>query len=165
MQLLSAIPFSVRPFIIWRRVSHGCATSIRLTNDNTGSTDSTAAGKEAYFEVLDLVLLCCREIRAAVMNTAYQQPANIRTSFHFYLIFIFLITSNRWELTFFPFFIHVIRGLGSPVAWHTKEATPPEIPIWSSGAFINVGLPGKTTRSPHEDTASDKEGTSHIHLN
>lgn len=52
-------------------------------------------------------------------------------------------TSKRWELTFFPFFIHVIRGLGSPVAWHTKEATPPDSPIWSSGTLTKTGLPGR----------------------
>lgn len=50
-------------------------------------------------------------------------------------------TSKRWELTFFPFFIHVIRGLGSPVAWHTKEATPPDSPVWSSGTLTKTGLP------------------------
>lgn len=52
-----------------------------------------------------------------------------------------LVTSKRWELTFFPFFIHVIRGLGSPAAWHTKDATPPEIPVWSSGDLIKFGKP------------------------
>lgn len=52
-------------------------------------------------------------------------------------------TSKRWELTFFPFFIHVIRGLGSPVAWHTKEATPPDSPVWSSGTLMKTGLPGE----------------------
>lgn len=39
------------------------------------------------------------------------------------------LTSKRWELTFFPFFIQVILGLGSPEAWHTNEATPPEMPV------------------------------------
>lgn len=39
------------------------------------------------------------------------------------------LTSKRWELTFFPFFIQVMRGLGSPEAWHTNEATPPEMPV------------------------------------
>lgn len=52
-----------------------------------------------------------------------------------------LVTSKRCELTFFPFFIHVIRGLGSPAAWHTKDATPPEIPVWSSGDLIKFGKP------------------------
>lgn len=52
-----------------------------------------------------------------------------------------LVTSKRWELTFFPFFIHVIRGLGSPAAWHTKDATPPEIPVWSSGDLMKFGKP------------------------
>lgn len=55
-------------------------------------------------------------------------------------------TSKRWELTFFPFFIHVIRGLGSPVAWHTKEATPPDSPVWSSGTLMKTGLPGEKKR-------------------
>ena len=50
-------------------------------------------------------------------------------------------TSKRWELTFFPFFIQVILGLGSPVAWHTNDATPPEMPVWSSGVLTKVGVP------------------------
>lgn len=55
-------------------------------------------------------------------------------------------TSNRWELTFFPFFIQVILGLGSPVAWHTNEATPPEIPVWSSGDLTKLGKPERHRR-------------------
>ncbi|TNN88376.1 hypothetical protein EYF80_001158 [Liparis tanakae] len=35
----------------------------------------------------------------------------------------------------------VIRGLGSPVAWHTNEATPPEMPVWSSGVLTKLGTP------------------------
>lgn len=50
-------------------------------------------------------------------------------------------TSKRCELTFLPFFIQVIRGLGSPTAWHTKDATPPEIPVWSSGVLMKLGMP------------------------
>lgn len=50
-------------------------------------------------------------------------------------------TSKRWELTFFPFFIQVMRGLGSPTAWHTNDATPPEIPVWSSGDLMKLGMP------------------------
>lgn len=57
-------------------------------------------------------------------------------------------TSKRWELTFFPFFIHVMRGLGSPVAWHTKEATPPDSPVWSSGTLTNTGLPVRERETP-----------------
>ena len=40
-----------------------------------------------------------------------------------------------------PFFIQVILGLGSPVAWHTNDATPPEIPVWSSGDLTKLGKP------------------------
>jgi len=50
-------------------------------------------------------------------------------------------TSKRWELTFFPFFIQVMWGLGSPTAWHTNDATPPEIPVWSSGDLMKPGMP------------------------
>lgn len=39
------------------------------------------------------------------------------------------LTSKRCEFTFLPFLFQVTRGLGSPVAWHTKEATPPDTPI------------------------------------
>lgn len=40
-----------------------------------------------------------------------------------------------------PFFIQVILGFGSPVAWHTNDATPPETPVWSSGDLTKVGEP------------------------
>lgn len=53
------------------------------------------------------------------------------------------LTSKRWELTFLPFFIQVILGLGSPVAWHTNDATPPEMPVWSSGDLTKLGKPEK----------------------
>lgn len=52
-------------------------------------------------------------------------------------------TSKRCELTFLPFFIQVIRGLGSPTAWHTKDATPPEMPVWSSGVLMKLGMPAR----------------------
>lgn len=42
-----------------------------------------------------------------------------------------------------PFFIQVILGLGSPVAWHTNDATPPEMPVWSSGDLTKLGKSGK----------------------
>ncbi|TNN77473.1 hypothetical protein EYF80_012287 [Liparis tanakae] len=35
----------------------------------------------------------------------------------------------------------VMRGLGSPTAWHTNDATPPEIPVWSSGDLMKPGMP------------------------
>lgn len=69
-------------------------------------------------------------------------------------------TSKRWELTFFPFFIHVIRGLGSPAAWHTKEATPPDSPVWSSGTLTKTGLPGEMeTPSQHKTVTTDMAST------
>ncbi len=49
------------------------------------------------------------------------------------------ITSNLWLLTFLPFLFQTILGCGSPVAWHTKEATPPWTPVWSSGVRVNLG--------------------------
>lgn len=49
------------------------------------------------------------------------------------------LTSIRWELTFLPFLFQLTLGLGSPVAWHTKETTPPETPIWSTGTLVNRG--------------------------
>lgn len=49
------------------------------------------------------------------------------------------LTSMRCELTFFPFLFQLTLGLGSPVAWQTKETTPPETPIWSTGTFVNRG--------------------------
>lgn len=45
----------------------------------------------------------------------------------------------RWELTFLPFLFQLTLGLGSPVAWHTNETTPPETPIWSTGTLVNRG--------------------------
>lgn len=35
----------------------------------------------------------------------------------------------------------MILGLGSPVAWHTNDATPPEMPVWSSGDLTKLGKP------------------------
>ena len=43
-----------------------------------------------------------------------------------------------------------MRGLGSPVAWHTKEATPPDNPVWSSGTLTKTGLPGERGISSHQ---------------
>lgn len=54
-----------------------------------------------------------------------------------------VLTSKRWELTFLPFFIQVILGFGSPVAWHTNDATPPETPVWSSGDLTKLGKPDR----------------------
>ena len=48
-------------------------------------------------------------------------------------------TSNLWLLTFLPFLFQTILGCGSPEAWHTKEATPPWTPVWSSGVRVNLG--------------------------
>lgn len=48
-------------------------------------------------------------------------------------------TSNLWLLTFLPFLFQTILGWGSPAAWHTKEATPPWTPVWSSGVRVNLG--------------------------
>lgn len=56
------------------------------------------------------------------------------------------LTSKRCEFTFLPFLFQVTRGLGSPVAWHTKEATPPDTPIWSLGSLINLGGSGGSAR-------------------
>lgn len=49
----------------------------------------------------------------------------------------------RWELTRFPFLFQVTFGLGSPVAWHTKDTTPPETPIMSTGTLVNLGAAGR----------------------
>ena len=45
----------------------------------------------------------------------------------------------RWELTFLPFLFQLTMGFGSPDAWHTKDATPPDTPIWSPGIVVNLG--------------------------
>lgn len=67
-------------------------------------------------------------------------------------------TSNRWELTFFPFFIQVMRGFGSPTAWHTNDATPPEIPVWSSGDLMKLGMPeGERQRNKGEEAQTGKQ--------
>lgn len=55
------------------------------------------------------------------------------------------LTSMRWELTFLPFLLQLTFGLGSPVAWHTNETTPPETPIWSTGTLVNRGGTGERT--------------------
>lgn len=47
-----------------------------------------------------------------------------------------------------------MRGLGSPVAWHTKEATPPDSPVWSSGTLMKTGLPGEMETPSHHDTVT-----------
>lgn len=49
-------------------------------------------------------------------------------------------TSNLWLLTFLPFLFQTILGCGSPAAWHTKDATPPWTPVWSSGVLVNLGV-------------------------
>lgn len=49
------------------------------------------------------------------------------------------LTSMRCELTRFPFLFQVTLGLGSPVAWQTKDTTPPETPIMSTGTLVNLG--------------------------
>lgn len=67
-------------------------------------------------------------------------------------------TSNRWELTFFPFFIQVMRGFGSPTAWHTNDATPPEIPVWSSGDLMKLGMPeGERQQNKGEEAQIGKQ--------
>lgn len=55
----------------------------------------------------------------------------------------------RWELTFLPFLFQLTLGLGSPVAWHTNETTPPETPIWSTGTLVNRG--GTVERTDKEE--------------
>lgn len=50
-----------------------------------------------------------------------------------------VFTSNLWLVTFLPFLLQDIRGCGSPVAWHTKEATPPCTPVWSVGVRVKRG--------------------------
>lgn len=62
----------------------------------------------------------------------------------------------RWELTFFPFLFQLTRGLGSPVAWHTKETTPPDTPIWSTGTLVNLG--GAGDRERQREREEEEEG-------
>lgn len=71
------------------------------------------------------------------------------------------LTSKRWELTFFPFFIQVMRGLGSPSAWHTKDATPPDIPVWSSGDLMKLGMPkgGETGRQRVRESREERRSS------
>lgn len=64
------------------------------------------------------------------------------------------LTSKRWEFTFLPFLFQVTRGLGSPVAWHTKEATPPDTPIWSLGSLINLGGSGGSEEGSFEGSGT-----------
>lgn len=52
------------------------------------------------------------------------------------------LTSILWELTFLPFLFQTTCGFGSPAAWHTKDTTPPDTPIWSVGIFVNLGEAG-----------------------
>lgn len=60
-----------------------------------------------------------------------------------------------------------MRGVGSPSAWHTKEATPPDIPIWSSGALRKLGMPETAedeealTEDTHGKTYGQKLGVRH----
>lgn len=66
-------------------------------------------------------------------------------------------TSNLWLLTFLPFLFQTILGCGSPVAWHTKEATPPWTPVWSSGVRVNLGgavwehMGKKSSEAPYDN--------------
>lgn len=69
-----------------------------------------------------------------------------------------MLTSKRWELTFLPFFIQVILGFGSPVAWHTNDATPPETPVWSSGDLTKVGEPDRVAAKWAEGDVGRFEG-------
>lgn len=55
-----------------------------------------------------------------------------------------------------PFFIQVILGLGSPVAWHTNEATPPEMPVWSSGDLTKLGKPERDRAKQEGDSGGRK---------
>lgn len=51
----------------------------------------------------------------------------------------------------------MILGLGSPVAWHTNEATPPEMPVWSSGDLTKLGKPERD-RAKREGGQEGTEG-------
>lgn len=62
----------------------------------------------------------------------------------------------RWELTFLPFLFQLTLGFGSPVAWQTKETTPPETPIWSMGTLVNRG--GAEERGGGRQTGGETEG-------
>lgn len=57
-----------------------------------------------------------------------------------------------------PFFIQVILGFGSPVAWHTNDATPPETPVWSSGDLTKVGEPDRVAAKWAEGDVGRFEG-------
>lgn len=57
-----------------------------------------------------------------------------------------------------PFFIQVILGFGSPVAWHTNDATPPETPVWSSGDLTKVGEPDRAEAKWAEGDVGRFEG-------
>lgn len=59
------------------------------------------------------------------------------------VVFACVCTSNLWLVTFLPFRLQVILGCGSPVAWHTNEATPPCTPIWSVGVRVKRGGPAQ----------------------
>lgn len=61
----------------------------------------------------------------------------------------------RWELTFLPFLFQLTLGLGSPVAWHTNETTPPETPIWSTGTLVNRG--GTAERTDKEEDIKTRQ--------
>lgn len=71
------------------------------------------------------------------------------------------LTSIRWELTFLPFLFQLTLGLGSPVAWHTKETTPPETPIWSTGTLVNRGGARERGRRGREEKQRKGISTSH----
>lgn len=55
---------------------------------------------------------------------------------------VHFLTSILCEFTFLPFLFQKTCGFGSPVAWQTKETTPPDTPIWSVGIFVNLGAAG-----------------------
>lgn len=78
------------------------------------------------------------------------------------------LTSMRWELTFLPFLFQLTLGLGSPAAWHTKETTPPETPIWSEGTLVNRGGAAEDRqrqRKRHYDKPQVEHFATGAHLN
>lgn len=50
----------------------------------------------------------------------------------------------------------MILGLGSPVARHTKDATPPEMPVWSSGDLMKLGMPEERGGSKSDTSREGK---------
>lgn len=70
----------------------------------------------------------------------------------------------RWELTFLPFLFQLTLGLGSPVAWHTNETTPPETPIWSTGTLVNRGeTVGRTDKEDYIKTGGEACASAAVH--